>query len=755
MIRVCTILLIAAGLSATACSGGGGGGGSSPSPPPPPPPPSGGWAFTGSLNTARDSHTATVLTLVPNAGKMLVAGGWNGTSIFTSAELYDPVAATWTSTGAMAVPRKEHTATLLPNGTVLVAGGFTTSTTATEKAEIYDPVAGTWSPTGSMTSARVRHTATLLADGTVLVAGGIPSQAPGTFILNTAEIYNPTTGLWTATGSMATARQAQSATLLPSGKTLVAGGTSGTVPTELYDPATGAWAPTGILVTPRSFHGALLLPTGKVLVAGGVAGGIQGSVPLASAELYDPSAGTWTGTGPMSIPRSGPTPVLLPTGSVLMAGGLTAGNVLAASAEVYVPASGTWTASGSMGTARTAHTTTLLPTGQALAAGGVESNASRLATAVLFTPTLPGTAGNWTATGNLNTPRQSHTATLLTSGPNAGKVLAVGGETASDTATASAELYDPAGGTWATTGSMIDARQAHTATVLVSGPNAAKILVAGGVQPNIGGFVPVNTAELYDGVAGSWAATGASGVGGSQAAVLLTSGPNAGKILMAGGLVSVAGGFVESDSAELYDPVSGAWSSTSSMITPRTSFTLTMLPTGKVLAAGGLTTGLPTTAAEIYDPATGTWTATGSLATARAAHIARGLTFGPNGGRVLVAGGSNDIGDAITSFELYDPATGNWSAPGNLQQPRAFFTATLLPNGGVLAAGGQFTVMVVTQTAEIFNPRTGAWSLTKFMDNGRAFHTATLLPQGQVLVSGGQVANAPSVLSELYPTTVP
>ena len=111
------------------------------------------------------------------------------------------------------------TATLLPNGQVLVAGGFNGVDLAS--AELYDPATGLWTATGSMTSARDHHTATLLPNGQVLVAGGYSFDD---FALASAELYDPATGLWTATGSMATARYWHTATLLPNGQVLVAGG---------------------------------------------------------------------------------------------------------------------------------------------------------------------------------------------------------------------------------------------------------------------------------------------------------------------------------------------------------------------------------------------------------------------------------------------------------------------------------------------------------------------------------------------------
>src|SRR5947208_364637 len=128
---------------------------------------SGTWTYTGSLNTVRRSHTATLL---PN-GMVLVAGGFAPSGVLASAELYDPVSGTWTATGSLGTARYLHTATLLPNGKVLVAGGGGSSGTLAS-AELYDPASGTWTPTGSLHTARREHTATLLPNGMVLVAGG-------------------------------------------------------------------------------------------------------------------------------------------------------------------------------------------------------------------------------------------------------------------------------------------------------------------------------------------------------------------------------------------------------------------------------------------------------------------------------------------------------------------------------------------------------------------------------------------------------
>ena len=121
------------------------------------------------------------------------------------------------------------------------------------------------------------------------------------------------------------------------GKVLVAGGEFGSseqnASAELYDPTSGTWTVTGSLNTGRGFHTATLLPDAKVLVAGGQTG-IPG-VTLASAELYDPASGTWTVTGSLDTPRSIHTATLLPNGMVLgAAGGGSFGPL--ASAELYI-----------------------------------------------------------------------------------------------------------------------------------------------------------------------------------------------------------------------------------------------------------------------------------------------------------------------------------------------------------------------------------------------------------------------------------
>ena len=160
-----------------------------------------------------------------------------------------------------------HTATLLPNGKVLVAGGFN-STDFLTSAELYDPATGFWTVTGSLhDQARATHTATLLPNGKVLVAGGLSAGLSGTIYLDTAEIYDPPTALWTRTDNLGTKRGSHTATLLPSGKVLVAGGqTTGAVYSSSAEsvpiPAhLGRGVATGSLGTARHGHTATLLPS--------------------------------------------------------------------------------------------------------------------------------------------------------------------------------------------------------------------------------------------------------------------------------------------------------------------------------------------------------------------------------------------------------------------------------------------------------------------------------------------------------------
>ena len=163
---------------------------------------SGTWALTGSLNTARAAHTATLL---PN-GQVLVAGGENTTGFLASAELYNPSTGKWTETGSMSTPRINHQATLLPNGQVLVSGGHS-STGALASAELFNPSTGQWTTTGSMTVPRTGHSALLLGNGQVLVVAG-----DNTGTDSSAELYNPAKGTWRATTSMQSPR---SFTLVP------------------------------------------------------------------------------------------------------------------------------------------------------------------------------------------------------------------------------------------------------------------------------------------------------------------------------------------------------------------------------------------------------------------------------------------------------------------------------------------------------------------------------------------------------------
>jgi hypothetical protein len=317
--------------------------------------------------------------------------------------------------------------------------------------------------------------------------------------------------------------------LLLDGRVLVVGGAglSGILASaELYDPQAGSWSLTGPLHTARRFHTATLLPNGTVLVAGGSDTTNRG---LASAELYNPETGTWSDTGSLTTSRSLHTATLLPNNTVLVAGGaITAGGAVTATAELYHPQTGSWSATDDLNFGRYEHTATLLSSGIVLVAGGIDTRLFGTKTAELYN-------GSWVSTRDLNFLHYRHTATLL---PN-GIALVAGGLNEVSSPSAVAELYNPGTGVWSTTAPLNPARFDHTATLL-----------------------PNNT------------------------------------VLVAGG--HIISGY--SASAELYHPGMGTWSDTGSLHTARYQHTATLLSNGKVLVAGGRCIGGYSRSAELYTP---------------------------------------------------------------------------------------------------------------------------------------------------------
>ncbi len=366
-------------------------------------------------------------------------------------------------------------------------------------------------------------------------------------------------------------------------------------------------------------------------------------------------------------------------------------------------------------------------------------SASASASVAASATPAPSGAASWIATGTMSLARSGHTATLLSDG----KVLvAAGGGSGVSGLLDTAELYDPASGSWTATGAMNGKRILHTATLLPGG----KVLVTGGADGISETSVhALASAELYDPETGTWSATGSMMEARARhSATLLADG----RVLVTGG--SGSGSGTDSlASAELYDPATGSWSATSAMLEARSEQTATLLPDGRVLVAGGNSSSGPQLAsAELYDPGTGSWTATGAMVTGVAGHLATGL---PDG-RVLVLGGSTSSGPGGLA-EVYDPSTGSWTAAADLNGEHAGATATLLQDGSVLLAGGSGSSGGGSSgggSEERFDPATGAWVATPGMLEGRADHTATLLDDGRVLVTGGVSAGGMLASAELF-----
>jgi len=674
------------------------------------------WSTNAPVNTPRYSHTSTLL----NDGRVLIAGGYGGSYLATT-EIYDPFTGTNSAGPNMTTNRSSHTATLLPNGKVLVAGGTFQSgffPTTLGTAELFDPVAGTWTPTGSLNVPRSGQTATLLASGKVLVTGGsvYDTNTFTTTNIPSAEVYDPSTGVWSQVNPMSTPRGAHTATLVRNGKVLVAGGyaTNNTLASaELFDPATGNWTAAGTIPGARGSHSAVLLPNGKVLVAGGANGD-----SVATAALYDPVGNSWAAANPMSFKRQSFMMNLLPNGKVMVSGGWFQTAVYP-NTEIFDPSTGQWTASASMNIKRFNATSTVLANGRVLVVSGADESGFDTVT-VGSTEVFDSTADSFSSTSPMFTPRNGHTATLLATG----KVLIAGGYVNSgNNSTNSAELFDPATGNYTPTGSMLDYHAEHTATLLANG----KVLV-------VDNGTNSTAAELYDPVSGTWSAAGPTPPLNPRHGVALL---NDGRVLVTGGTTST--GIFVSSNACLFNPSNSSWTVTGSMSTPRADLTTTLLTNGNVLAAGGITPNIfdngaldPTTVAELFDSKTGTWSTTTAMNSARSAHNANLL---PNG-KVLVSGGQ-------ATAELYDPGTATWTTTGTNIAIRTYCPSVQLLNGqiilvaGLVGTSGILNIPINTNSTEIFDPTTGRWRPGPSLTYSPAHTAAILLPNGKVLVNGG------------------
>ena len=374
-LRIISLLVL---FSLAGCSGGGGRDTPAPNNSGPVSLP-GVFLLTGSMQTGRVFHTATLLT----SGKVLITGGTNdlggsGAEAATSAEIFDPSTGSSTPAGKLGIARQNHVALLLPNGKVLLAGGQVNTAPSTE---LFDPVSGTSTSTSLMNKNRnsvTRFTATVLQNGKTLITGGyIPGSDPNEAFRACEELYDPATNVFSPTGALIVPRDWHCATRLNDGRVLITGGSNNGDPVqssaELYDPSTGTFTATGSMKTARMNHSSTLLPNGKVLITGGF-NDRESYGTLASSELFDPSTGIFSTCMALMVPRQDHTATLLPNGKVLIAGGmLLSGSTLQAvqfPAEIFDPATEKFSPTGSMVQARGFATATQHASGKILFLGG-------------------------------------------------------------------------------------------------------------------------------------------------------------------------------------------------------------------------------------------------------------------------------------------------------------------------------------------------------------------------------------------------
>jgi hypothetical protein len=379
------------------------------------------------------------------------------------------------------------------------------------------------------------------------------------------------------------------------------GGVTETPPVFLTSPQ-GNRVEALAMTTARANAAAIRLRDGRVLICGGTATGQVGGV-LSSAELYDPASRAFIGTGSMTAPRAGQTITLLLDGRVLLTGGVQNAGFRSelASAEIYDPGAGTFSATGSMSVPREGHTATILRDGRVLIAGGSDNGIHTLDSAEIYDPT----SGTFSGTGHLHQPRVAHVAALL----GTGKVLIAGGGRGGmpggyisyDTA----EMYDPASGSFTAIRAHMKSDRVGAAAVKL---NDGRVLIVGGKSgrrmtsrlSNLSSLTPLNTAEIYDPEAGAFIRTGDMSAPHYLATATML---DSGNVLVVGGWTIRGPIVVGMRDADLYQPETNRFSQVGQTNVARLTNTATLLNDGEVLIAGGIADkALVTASVEFYSP---------------------------------------------------------------------------------------------------------------------------------------------------------
>jgi hypothetical protein len=360
---------------------------------------------------------------------------------------------------------------------------------------------------------------------------------------------------------------------------------------------------TGTMLEPQAVAAATLLPSGQVLLAGGIDG-----VATKRAELFNPTTGKWRGTGPLAHARYGHSAAALPGGRVLVAGGYDYAsqtpNTLAKSTEIYTASSGTWRPGPAMNAVHLYAASATLKDGTVLIIGGTVTDTS-----------VNGVGEGWV-------------------GPSA---------------SGTSELYKPGASAWQTTGStLVNDSYAHAVTL----PDG-RVFMGCGTSP--GDFEIYNPgADPTLTLAGQWKMAAPAPAVLSLCSLTLL---HDGRVLIAGGQRydegaldpaelghSHVGGQVypvpASNAAYLYSPATDTWASVAGMNAPRFSSTATTLADGRVIVTGGADDQGALATTEVFDPRNMTWAAKASTPHLRLARSdGETTTLLAGGSVVLIAGG--------------------------------------------------------------------------------------------------------------------